>query len=190
MDPRMILHCILFMSIPTLIGCSKSAPTAPISPSATDNLLRNPSFESNGSPSLEGWIVDVDTNRFSFSSDVPTSGGRYSVALETMWGWATICQNVAANPGNHQYRFSAWAKGEYYYGGQIRGRLKLCLKRADSLLFMKYVTVTDTIWNEYSIVDTLSVETGDSLRVVITGGYSQLARGTTFYDLCQLKQLD
>lgn len=184
MMAKTTFSCLCFLTVATFAGCSKSSPT---SPSASGNLLSNPSFESNGSPSLQGWShAYMDTSIFAFTSDVPPAGGKYSVAIDAVWGPPnTISQTVPVSPGDHQYKFSAWAK-KIGFGGQ----LQLYLERSGSLSLLKYIDVTDTTWTEYSLVDTLSVEGGDSLRVLISGGLSQLQAGTTYFNLCELKQLE
>ncbi len=178
------LSFLFILTVTMLAGCSESSPT---SPSASDNLLSNPSFESNGSPSLQSWSrLHINTNVFSFSYEVPPGGGKYSVAINATWGPPyTISQTVPVTPGDHRYDFSAWAK-KVGFGGQ----LQLHLKRADSLQLLKSARVTDTTWAEYSIIDAISIENGDSLRAAITGGFSQLQTGTSYFDLCVLKQLE
>jgi hypothetical protein len=167
-----------------LQGCSKSNP---VGPSLGGNLLANPSFELNGSPSLDGWTqAYIDTSLFSFSSDVPPGGGEYSIVVQAVWGPPyTVSQTVPADAGNHQYAFSAWAK-KTGFGGQML----LFLKRSDSTLFVKSRSIADTTWTQYSIADTVAAESGDSLVVSMTGGFSQLPAGRTFFNMCDLEKID
>lgn len=177
-----ILMVLLFGGM--VQGCSKSNPTGP---SNGGNLLINPSFEINGSPSLDGWThLHIDTTWFSFSTDVPQGGGTYSIALHAVWAPAYyVGQTVAADSGTHAYEFSVWAKKSGFAGG-----MELLLKRSDELLPLKSADIVDTTWTENMIIDTVTAENGDSLLVLVTGGFSQLLAGTTYFDVCDLEKLN
>jgi hypothetical protein len=167
-----------------LQGCSKSNPTGP---SSGGDLLANPSFELNGSPSLQDWTqAYTDTSVHFFSSDVPPDGGRYSIVIDAVWGPPyTVSQAVPADAGNHRYEFSAWAKRSGF-GGQMR----ISLQRSDSTYFEKTMNIVDTAWTQYSIIDTVTAESGDSVVVSVTGGFSQLLFGQTYFDDCDLERID
>jgi hypothetical protein len=74
------------------------------------SLVPNPSFESNGVPSLSGWTIS-DSMSVRLVEDSPSGGGRWSLRLDASafpGSYAHI--KVPAEQGNHQYRFSLWCK--------------------------------------------------------------------------------
>ncbi len=153
---------------------------------SSGNLLLNPSFESNGAPSLEHWSVQ-DTSRVRFSPDVPPGGGSYSVAIAVDWAPPAFVRTAVAAPaGAHRYRLSWWGKSE-----QIAGAAYLGIQKPDTLiLFYPHGGLTiDSTWTEYSLLDTIATETGDKLVITLSGGISQWSGGKTYYDLCSLEIL-
>ena len=184
MSAKIIRLFLLLIFAAVQHGCSKSNP---VNPSIGGNLLTNPSFELNGTPSLQGWRTSyTNTSIFSFSSDAPSGGGKYSISIEVLWAPPyTVKQTVPAIAGNHQYRLSVWGKKSEIVGGN----LSFYLRRPDSTLLRKWVRIVDTTWTEYSIIDTLYAVSGDSLMVSVDGGFSQIRPGKTFYDLCTLEQI-
>ena len=85
----------------------------------------------------------------------------------------------------HVYKLSVWSKAH-----GIGGWIDFVLQRPDSLILRKQVRIVDSTWTFYSVIDTMSCSTQDSIVVKLTGGFSQLLAGKTFYDLCQLEKLD
>jgi hypothetical protein len=163
-----------------LISCSRDNNI--VNAGSTDNLLSNPSFEKNGSPSLDSWIQSYqDTSVIHFSSDVPQGGGQYSIKLDVVWGpQFSISSTVNAETGTNIYSFSCMAK---VLG--VGGTIYLSLE-ADPSIVRKSIMPADSTWKEYSITDTISSSGGDRIRITLTGGFSQLLPGSTFYDNCKL----
>jgi hypothetical protein len=150
------------------------------------NLLLNSSFEQGGVFSLAGWQV-FDTSAVKSSSDVPSNGGSYSVSIDAVWGLQGFIRTaVPAVPGTAIYQFSSWAKA---VGSAGMGKMDLGLKQADSTHALKGLTVADSIWHHYSLIDTVTANAGDSLVITLSGGFSQLETGTTYYDLCRLERI-
>lgn len=153
---------------------------------SSGNLLLNPSFESNGTPSLEHWSVQ-DTSLVRFSPDVPPGGGSFSVSIEANWGPSGFVRTAVPVPaGAHRCRLSWWGKKT----GQIYGGANLGIQKSDTLiLFPKVSYTSDSTWTEYSSLDTITTEAGDELVVTFFGGVSQMQTGTTYFDLCSLEIL-
>ena len=167
------------------VKCQKSE--EPISgPINNNNLIINSSFETEGNPTLGDWLAN-DINRVEFSNDTPEDGGKYSITLEADWSPSppSIFTLKKLVKGNHKYNFSFWAKcrgiGGYGY---------LCLINADTLIISKSTHVTDTTWTKYSIMDTISSSEYDSLKVILSGGFTHLIFGKTYFDLCKLEIID
>jgi hypothetical protein len=107
--------------------------------------------------------------------------------MEATWLPGTFIETVIPAPsGIHPYRLSIWGK----QAGLIRGSAWLSVKRSDTLNIRKSIVVIDTTWTLYSFRDTLTTGMGDSLVVRLTGGASELGSGETFFDLCELEELE
>lgn len=147
-----------------------------------ENLISNPSFETNGIASLDRWQVETNfDSTVRFSEDVPQSGGRWSVVLRVADRViARLRTTVAAPSGTHYYRLSVWAKSK----GSI-GTARLVFNNA----IRNWITISDTMWAFYQIADTLTTIHGDSLSVELDGGVTH-ATNETFFDLCRLERLD
>ena len=182
------LILILFTSI--LISCKKDTeiinnPTPPI----INNLICNPSFEISGHGSLNCWKIVKDFTTFpdTFSTIVPTNGGQFSLRLDGIKhvGWAPFAEIYITNlSGLKVISLSAYVMS--LYGGQsidltlehIRGGLVINSKSDYHWAFSG--------WRKFTVLDTLSVNNDDSLRVKIiqnngqnSGAYIDLVELTT-----------
>ena len=185
----MRLSCVPLVAL-LFVSCSNSHDSVISPPISDNNLLSNGSFELNGVPSLQGWrSVFTDTATVSFSTDVPTNGGSFSLRLKNEWSFAgRIAAVVPAPVGMHRYRLSAWVKCMPY--PYANGSMSLSLESPDSILSIKYFYFADTVWTGISLVDTLSATVGDTLFVGLSGDIHQFAAGYSFFDLCKLEKLD
>ncbi len=177
---RIVLVLVALIVCINLIQCS--SPTGPLQ---TGNLLKDPSFESNGQPTLSGWTIN-DTSIVHFTNDAPPDGGKWSVAVNVVWIGPNMLevpyQKIKLISGTKIYTFSFWAKSS----SAIKGIGSILAFKADSLVSYKYVRVGDSTWTNYSIADTLSSDQADSLCVTVSGGVTELAGGKTYFDLCSL----
>lgn len=176
---------VIIVPLCFLSGCSDRF--LPSAPTESANLLTNGSFEYSNSPSLNGWYAEhADTMWLHFSRDVPSEGGSFSITVDAIWGPPiSIVQSVSPPLGMNRYQLSAWSK---VIG--VGGSLSLSIKKADTLIVRKLVRIVDTVWTNYVLFDTLLAESRDSLIVKLSGGFSQLRPGKTFFDLCKLEKLD
>lgn len=154
---------------------------------SSGNLLLNPSFESNGAPSMKYWTVE-DTFLVDFSPDVPPGGGSYSLAITADWAPPVFVRTTVGAPtGTYRYRLSLWGKSE-----NIPGIVYLAIQKPDTLIWLLREVIiypADSTWREYSMLDTITIKTSDKLVVNLGGGVSQLSGGKTYYDLCSLEIL-
>lgn len=150
------------------------------SPGNTDNnLISNPSFENMGNPSLEGWQTQGTIN---FFQDVPPEGGSYSIGINSEWGPSDYAAyTIPAQKNKKIYNFSCWAKTK-----TLPAEISISLVR-DSILSTKSIVVADTVWTKYTIVDSLNISEGDSIRIFLKGSISQLLQAVTYYDNCRLE---
>jgi hypothetical protein len=181
---KIVLISILLCAATTFWACSKSRDRIS-GPTGDENLLINSSFEINGEPSLHGWVVSQPA-AVHFSENTPPMGGSWSVAMGP--GWIPmvyfISETIAAPEGTHRYTLSFWAKKR-----DVGGWAEFILKQPDSSIVCKTMLVPDSTWTFYSLLDTVSANDGDSLTIKLTGGWSELAGGETFYDLVRLEKL-
>jgi len=143
------------------------------------NLIPNPSFEQDGSPTLRSWDISGEVITI---EDSPPGGGRYSARISEVWGPAGfISVTLPAVGGDKQYVFTCWGKTE-----NLPAEIEMSFIR-DSTLQTKSGAVTDTIWTIYSLADTYSARSGDSIKIILKGSISQLLPSKTFYDQCFLE---
>lgn len=160
-----------------------------VNPQPDSNLLTNSSFEYPGYQSIYGWTIsDYDTSAFHYLHDTPPGGGVYSINIKNRWPNSpiTLVQFVRAPQGSHIYRLSVWAK-DYFGGGQVSWGIKT----STTFIVVGSITVSDTVWSYYAILDTVPTTTSDSLGVSVIGGYLQPADSgaSTTFDLCKLEKL-
>lgn len=169
-----------------ILGCTKESS---ISPQIGGNMLKNPSFELNGTCSTDNWVSNIhgdsDTNIIHHSSDVPSGGGTCSIVMEPNWGPAyTLSQTVPAIIGSNSYSLSFWAKKN-----GVGGKTMLYLKHQDSLIFINSIDVKDSIWTNYEIFGGVTATARDSIMITLSGGFSQLLTGKTYFDLIDLHKV-
>lgn len=182
MKTGIILSMLILSS---LLLCSCSDDTSVSITSGETNLLLNPSFEVNANPTLQSWTTN-DYPAIKYSGDVPTGGGYWSITIEAVWGTPIYVRTtVLASEGRHIYKFSFMAKTQ---GSGGNASLIFVHVRNDSL--RKQIQVADSTWTSYSLLDTLTISRGDSIAVKLSGGFSQILYGKTFFDLCKLEKLN
>jgi hypothetical protein len=93
---------------------------------------------------------------------------------------------IRAPEGAHIYRLSVWAK-DHFGGGQV----SLGIKTSTTTIIVGSITVSDTVWSDYAILDTVPTTASDSLGVSVVKGYLQPAESgtSTTFDLCKLEKL-
>ncbi len=180
---RKILFVIILVSAGVFIYSCKKTNNSNEEPANVIELIHNSSFEMNGNPSRQGWLVD-DTSLCQLINDAPPGGGNWSLKIYAEWTFLHSARTtVSPSEGTHQFEFSVYGKKVKFHGSAI-----LYIKHADTLIFRKFVTITDTTWTRYSFMDTISITRPDSLLVVLEGGLTNLVVGYTCFDLCSLKQ--
>ncbi|HUI28855.1 MAG TPA: hypothetical protein VLX91_01470 [Candidatus Acidoferrales bacterium] len=185
--PALIFVGILFNS------CKKSGDTV-TGPSDENNLIVNSSFESNGKASLQGWNVGWwETEMVHSAHDAPPGGGSWSVEIDngTFTSGNQIWFTVHPHAGHHVYKFSFW--GRYDAGnlqlGSCQGGVLLWLHN-NTDRYGSYTKIDTTIWEMYTIFDTLDTYQGDSIPVELDGCVDGPTSAKTYFDLCRLEVLN
>ena len=176
---------LVFMSILYLSGCKKNISS--LETINKTNLIMNSSFEVNGRLSLKYWHIQ-DCPKVRFSNDTPLDGGKWSIFLHAEW-WGPWPESpsyfVHLSPGKHILKFSLWGKSK-----TIPGSAFLILKKGDWQKIKARHRIIDTTWTKYSLIDTLNINEGDSLFVLLYGGGTERIDGITYFDLVELELID
>ena len=179
-------YVVFFLSVSMLhlFGCKKN--DSPVEINNT-NLIMNSSFELNGQPSLKYWYVQ-DSSKISFSNDVPVGGGKWSIYIHTEW-YGPLPKSpsyfVPLSPGKHIVKFSLYGKSK-----SVAGSAFLILHKGDERKISAQNLITDSSWTRYSTIDTLNINEGDSLFVLLYGGGTEVIDGITYFDLVELELID
>ncbi|GMR25669.1 MAG: hypothetical protein BMS9Abin39_0982 [Ignavibacteria bacterium] len=178
---------LLYFLIPSvflLFHCTKISNTI-IAPDEGTNLIINPSFEENGDSSLVGWNAKIPST-VNFTKDTPPNGGKWALTIDVLWGIGNnVITTVNIPPGIHVYNFSFWSK--YFVKP---GYADLSLVTADSIYIINHIQINSDVWTNYSMIDTITSNSGDSLSVILSGGFSITVPGNTFFELCTLEHLE
>jgi len=173
---------IILSSLFLLWNCDECS-TCTNPPDEEDKILVNTSFEKNGNPSTDGWMISIALGYF--VTDTPTGGGSYSIALEASNPGGEAVITVGALTGFNVYRLNFFAKFE-----NISSSATLSFIRNGTVSKEKNISITNTNWTSYSIKDTFQTNVGDSIRILFRGGIIQLLSGRTYFDLCKLEAVE
>lgn len=176
---KKILLTIL-CSVLLLWNCDECS-TCTNPPGDEDKILVNTSFEKNGNPSADGWIITLGD----FSTDTPAHGGEYSIFIEAGNPGGFVETQVAALSSMNIYHLSFWAKSKFVIGGT-----NLSFVRNGSVVNQKRLSIPDTIWTMYILTDTFQVNQGDSIRIQFYAGISPIVPGGSYFDLCKLEAIE
>jgi len=159
-----------------LVHCSDSTVESPIN----NNLLSNGSFEFNGKPTLDGWRFGNEELVESVN-EAPPGGGFWSLQLTADWaptsGFAYILVPEVKN--GDIVKLSAFVKTD---GGNAS--IQLFYKD-----HVKMAITNDTVWTQLSVIDTLSLIQGDTLRVILSSPVTELIEYKQLFDLVRLDKI-
>ena len=166
-------------------GCSEKA----VRPMGNENLLANGSFESQGTPMLDGWLP-ADSQLAEIIQEAAPGGGQYALRLEADWaptrGFVTT--PVPDLGDGDIVRLSAYVRAVGTEGG---GSISLLTGSSSDLrtLREKHVATTDTVWTYLSVADTMSLNPGDSVWVRLSSPHTEIESRVGLFDLVELVRL-
>ena len=134
------------------------------------NLIGNGSFEANGRATLDGWICDPGVP-CQLVKDAAPQGGEWSLQLAQQslsFQFRAFRYPVNVFPGWHVFRLTFWAK--YNLKSGFAGFFAM---RSDSIFHTKIIRVTSDDWRQYDLTDSVRLNYGDSLFVVLSGGVAE-----------------
>lgn len=149
--------------------------------SQKSGVLFESSFEQNGNESFGQWETN-NKQAFNLVKDAPKEGGEYSLKAETVWGPPPrISVKIKIPEGTNVYKLSFWGKYQ-----NVKG--KAWIGTDPDSAFMNYTAlVNDTSWNQYTQVDTITTGKDQYLYIILSGGFSELLSGATYFDLIKLE---
>lgn len=151
----------------------------------TTNLIQNSSFESNNQPTLQSWVTDTTLRKF--VQDVPPNGGQWSLQLIPGWfpqeGYARTY--VSGQSGVGVYQISVWVKSTNGW----RSTIRLGQWAQGTWINSKQISSDSTLWIQYSLIDTLSVQPNDTIAVHLSAGRAEIAKGNVLFDLVRLEKI-
>ncbi len=161
-------------------------------PPTTDNIITNSSFESGGTPSLQGWNLNTtDSTMINYSTDAPSGGGITSIKLKDVWSFpGTITYSLLANPGTHRYRLTVSGKAIKNASLPAGGEILLMKSDAGTWSTRKFLQFSTLTWTTGSLLDTLTSGASDTIKIMLRGNIDQFSDGYILFDLCKLEQLD
>lgn len=165
-----------------MFSCSKEE--NPVTPPPESNILLNSSFEKNGLPDDDGWTISVRPLG-EITNQAPPNGGTFCLKLEASNPGGMATKTIPVMMDKQVYKFSFWAKTnepssvssfELIRNGQVENHTEL--------------SITDTLWTEYSIVDTFQVVNNDSLRITFQERFTPLLMLESYFDLVKVEAIN
>ncbi len=180
----MKLVVVLMLLFPMILLISCSEDKNPVTPSPNSNILLNTTFEKNGNPDTEGWEISARPLG-EITNEAPVDGGMYCLKLEASNPGGTATKKISAVTNKQIYKLSFWARTnqpsstaffDLIRNGQVENRTE--------------VNVMDTSWTKYSVIDTLQVMNGDSLKITFQERITPLQMLVSYFDLVKVETVD
>jgi len=165
-------------------GCSSS----PVEPPLSSNILMNESFETDHAPLLEGWRFG-NPQLAQLVEEAPPDGGNWSLELTSDWAPTTgyVYRPVKNVKSGDIVRLTAFVRGSGRFGG--RGIIELTIDPNRYNSNSKSASSADTVWNQISVSDTLKLQTGDTLWVVLSSPVTEIVPYQQEFDLIRLEKI-
>ncbi|HZV44062.1 MAG TPA: T9SS type A sorting domain-containing protein [Saprospiraceae bacterium] len=166
------------------------------------NLVSNSSFESNGQLNCASWydgchqeltylcdtLLPGNPCDIAFYKDTPPEGGVWSLGATGIGNGVPATANayVTGQSGTNLYQLNLWMKDpEQAFGGAHIGTLSNG-KYTES----KTVPAESEVWAFYSVLDTLKLQSTDSIQISLSAFAGGPAFGNIYFDKVELFLLD
>ena len=159
-------------------------------PAVCFSQVVNGSFEINGQPSLENWVIGCNDGE-SFQG-TPSDGGIWSLRFLTgnLQGCfpRTAEQTIPELSNGDIVEVSVWARQDEQKLSQTSLYLKIF--HAEKTTILSIDTTTSNEWTQLTVVDTLFLEEGDSVAIVLDSGMTSGPDivGYSYFDLVEEKK--
>lgn len=152
------------------------------------NLIANPSFEVCGRPTVKGWILNDTSNAF-LVRESPPFGGLHSLQLLQGWIGGSATTYISGQSGTGLYKLNLWMKSPSGSGHKALISMGI-ISQGEFVENKNHLIEVSSVWESYSILDTLTTQYNDSIRIWLWGGYSQFGGIETLYDLVELTKVE
>jgi hypothetical protein len=178
----------VILSLPLCAACEEYAtdPSPAANPPA-GNLIPNGSFERNGQATLDSWQVS-NSSLTTLAPQAAPGGGQWSLRLQSDGAPSTgqVKFQVQGLKDGDNVRLSAYVRADEKGGGLVG----LEVTSADGRLRHKsFASTEDTQWTQVRVTDTLSLEPGDNVWVVLSSPPTELSARAGLFDLVTLERL-
>jgi hypothetical protein len=151
---------------------------------AQNNIIFQSAFEKGSKTDYSPWIVS-DTSAIKFVKDSTLVENQYSLDIVAKWAPpAIVYVKIPLQDGTGIYKLSFKGKSKNIRGSAWIGKDK------DSAFKQNSVTVSGNSWKDYSLVDTLSAVKGDSVYIILRGGFSELLPGDVRFSSVKLEKIE
>ena len=153
------------------------------------NLIQNPSFEINGTPSFQNWWRR-DTLDVRIVQDAPQGGGQWSLLIVPGWIPQQFVAKtfITGQTGTGVYQLTVAMKNTTV-GDFTAPRVLLGRYVDNNWTHYKTISTDSTNWTTVSLLDTLTLQANDTIGVQLSGGTGELVLGNALFDLVKLVRL-
>ena len=185
---KTMLFSLTFIFINILVYEPINCDQGLIEPPINNNLLSNGSFENNNIPTLTGWRFG-NNQLAKLVNEAPPEGGNWSLQLTSDWAPTTgyVYTSVSNVKSGDIVRLSAYVRAQGKFGG--KGIIELSV---GSKLFsgqIKNASSSDTLWNQISVTDKLTLIPGDTLWVILSSPITEIVPFQQLFDLVKLEKV-
>jgi len=166
------------------------------------NLILNSNFETNGQLNCDGWydgcqqaltyLCDTlqhgNSCDIQFVKDAPPGGGVWSLDATGIGNGfpATASTYITGLDGTHYFLLKAWMKDP----GQAFGGVNIGIRSKGTYELHKTVPTNNFNWAFYSMKDTLTLESTDSIQISLSAFAAGPAFGDIYFDQVEYILLD
>lgn len=166
------------------------------------NLISNPNFENDGELNCQNWY-DACGNELSYACDdinaEPVCGSKFYEDSPSVGGnWSLGVTGIGNEPpyfaetyitgefGTNIYELSLWMKDvDVAVGGVQLSTISL-----GELTIHNYIAAEGSDWQHYSLIDTLTLEFGDTIVVTVSALAAGSSEGTVYFDQVEFSLFD
>ncbi|MFK7921888.1 MAG: T9SS type A sorting domain-containing protein [Bacteroidia bacterium] len=165
----------------------------------SQNLISNPDFEINGERNCQDWYqengdslncpcdsISSDTICGRFYQNTPPNGNiwPWGMGAEGNYPPNRIQTYLTGLSGTNSYKLSIWMKLEE--GNGAKGYAGISIKSQGQITLGPSVSGSARDWVKYTIIDTLSLQSTDTVIVSLIAAAAGPGWGTVLFDLVEL----
>jgi len=166
------------------MACKEST----VAPPTDANLIPNGSFETDHTPTIQGWRFG-NPQLAQLVNEAPPDGGNWSLQLTADWAPTSgfVYTPVTNVHSGDIVKLSAYIRATGRFGGG--GVIRIVTGPNNYSSHAKWTSSTDTLWSQVSIIDTLTLSPGDTVWVVLSSFITEIIPRQGLFDLVKLEQV-